>query len=125
MRISDWSSDVCSSDLSAPGEYQVCGLSADQAAPVRMRSTRSGLPMKGRPKLIASATPLARSASAPATSSSLLRISGPRKAARIAGDRYGTSVRPQVPSDRKTVVKGKSGSERVDLGDRLRIKNKN
>src|SRR3546814_10937129 len=75
MRISDWSSDVCSSDL---------GRAARPTAPGRAR---------GRPG----------------------------RRARRAGRRRPRACR----ADRKSVVKGKSVSVRVDLGGRRIIKKKN
>src|SRR3546814_16018879 len=84
MRISDWSSDVCASDLAA----QRRATGRGRARP----SSRSG-----------------RRAAA---------IAAP-----AAGSRPGRPGARRSPTDRKSVVSGKSVSVRVDLGGR-RILNK-
>src|SRR3546814_13054655 len=95
MRISDWSSDVCSSDLDA--ERERTGHPA--VAP------GAGAPVKAAPAHLA-ARPAAEDAVPP------LEAVHQRPAA--AGDR----VLRRRASDRKSVVLGKSGSVRVDLGGR-------
>src|SRR3546814_16187904 len=85
MRISDWSSDVCSSDLP---------LSPAKSA------RKSPLPVRKQPS------------------------SSPSIAARASASPIS---QPTITSeqDRKSVVWGKSGSVRVDLGGRRNIKNNN
>src|SRR3546814_13192675 len=83
MRISDWSSDVCSSDLGA----------CQGLAPALLT-----LGTEGGGSLMAAAT-----SDAPAVA-----------------DRD-----PEDLADRRSVVSGKSGSVRVDLGGRRIIKKKN
>src|SRR3546814_5480294 len=38
MRISDWSSDVCSSDLAGPGRGDGCGSAQDRPCPLLRRA---------------------------------------------------------------------------------------
>src|SRR3546814_18795428 len=97
MRISDWSSDVCSSDLQR---------TARRARRRREQGVRTG----GRAVLHARER-RARS------------LQPKRKAARR---RIGACVRLHAgrSGDRKSVVSGKSGSVRVDLGGRRIIKKK-
>src|SRR3546814_12728240 len=78
MRISDWSSDVCSSDLCMPR---------------RMGTRRRSTTILRMPRL-------------PIT---------PRKLCRVC-------LNSAISGDRKSVVKGKSVSVRVDLGGRRIIK---
>src|SRR3546814_16648048 len=103
MRISDWSSDVCSSDLAcmkwANGTPSVRGGS--------MRSTTSLLPAaclafskKNRPS----------------------RHRGNKSCVCILRNTCNICMRMR---DRKSVVKGKSVSVRVDLGGRRILKKKN
>src|SRR3546814_6577012 len=101
MRISDWSSDVCSSDLRA-GSF----VGPSTRGPRRER-------MLARPGGFRRA------------------LSGHRPARwRIAGRRGGALFLPvrtdpqHHPEDRKSVVKGKSVSVRLDLGGRRIIKKK-
>src|SRR3546814_14977989 len=92
MRISDWSSDVCSSDLRAPL--------------VTINSSRRS----GRVVLACGSASWRRN-----WISSLRR----QRASRTAAPNHNDS------RDRKSVVSGKSGSVRVDLGGRRLIKKKN
>src|SRR3546814_13737561 len=47
MRISDWSSDVCSSDLAMPEEYGGSGLGMSEAALMMHTISRSGAGFSG------------------------------------------------------------------------------
>src|SRR3546814_14911345 len=85
MRISDWSSDVCSSDLPVLSDRR----SATQR-PTGKRRVR--------------------------------RNQRRRSAWRAAASGFAPQTR--APADRKSVVSGKSVSERVDLGGRVIIKKK-
>src|SRR3546814_13278969 len=110
MRISDWSSDVCSSDLPAP------------------------IPPPRPPP--SSACPPAASPSAygPSGGSDDLPAPGHRPDAprrrhlrpdpRAARHPQQHHHRPRPPADRKSVVQGKRVSVRVDLGGRRNIKKK-
>src|SRR3546814_17395064 len=96
MRISDWSSDVCSSDLSRHRRLRaeirpVSSLPANSRLPDRSRTDASGT------QNVASARP--------------------------HRPRTRTACRRAVP-DRKSVVSGKRVSVRVDLGGRRFIKKK-
>src|SRR3546814_11541827 len=98
MRISDWSSDVCSSDLKGPA----------RAGPCRGARGRIGAPFPSSPKV--SAMPFQ-----------------PRVAILIPAADYGEHWRPALArktADRKSVVVGKSVSVRVDLGGRRIITKK-
>src|SRR3546814_17348790 len=88
MRISDWSSDVCSSDLRYYGEVTLRESFARSMNSVAVRLTQ-----KVGPKTVAA-----------------------------TARRLGITSELR-PTDRKSVVSGKSGSVRVDLGGR-RIINK-
>src|SRR3546814_17055115 len=101
MRISDWSSDVCSSDLSRMPRSATPSVLAGQmsmiaskiAQPATTRSARSW-PMHGRPE-------------------------------RSASDmRDSIVLTSRIESDRKSVVSGKRVSGCVDLGGRRIIKKK-
>src|SRR3546814_14912210 len=92
MRISDWSSDVCSSDLARPcRRLSAFGRQARCPEPRFAACDRSGF----------------------ATGWSRLRRS-----------RSATGRPSKAPTDRKSVVQGKSVQVRVDLGGRGLIKNK-
>src|SRR3546814_13288861 len=98
MRISDWSSDVCSSDLrgrrhAEPGEPR--------------RAVRDDIVVLEHPPLIAGDR-------------------CPRRPAESGRDhpRHRLGKRNEQPLDRKSVVQGKSVSVRVDLGGRRIIKKK-
>src|SRR3546814_11534025 len=103
MRISDWSSDVCSSDLYSGDRIQVCQAGclsirscADSVGKGSKTSARSDLAQKKS---------TSRGASA-ATSASRSLSSGLK------------SRVEKAQKDRKSVVEGKSVSVRVDLGGR-------
>src|SRR3546814_18769320 len=97
MRISDWSSDVCSSDLASgndPRSPRNATIPRRRADAARVRNTR------------------------PRSWSGCARTGA--GAAGIAAKARPASRR----EDRKSVVEGKSGSVRVDLGGRRIIKKK-
>src|SRR3546814_16877381 len=99
MRISDWSSDVCSSDLIAGGlslhDFSADGKAIDAVAPQQL--------IEGV-RAVHEFTALAQ-----------------------AGSCHCSTSRdpPSRQADRKSVVKGQSVSVRVDLGGRRIIKKKN
>src|SRR3546814_16675774 len=100
MRISDWSSDVCSSDL---------------------RIASYGLKVGS---FVAPIWDGAGGGSAMGSVEDRKRfVSQVRKAAAIGQQMRELGIRPT--GDRKSVVEGKSGSVRVDLGGRRIIKKKN
>src|SRR3546814_12545910 len=104
MRISDWSSDVCSSDLDpgAPSLDADRGLGERTEGPTAPASDAAALDPRGE-----SAGPTARGRTACATSN--------------AGTRRRANHR-----DRKSVVKGKSGSQRgAPVGRRVITKQNN
>src|SRR3546814_20911505 len=102
MRISDWSSDVCSSDLSKPiAGRLVIGWSA---ALLRVTSSTTGLVMS-----LMVRSPVTFSLPSPAVSTLVLL--------KVAAGNLRASKK-----DRKSVVYGKSVSVRVDLGGRRIIK---
>src|SRR3546814_20662254 len=103
MRISDWSSDVCSSDLASP------------ITPPPMNASFTGMPRAGAK----SGSPLRRFAHC------RLRIgcdNHPRAFGNPVGRR--ASKHLAADQDRKSVVEGKSVSVGVDLGGRRFIKKK-
>src|SRR3546814_15842316 len=103
MRISDWSSDVCSSDLGFEGYKPLSPEAAVAAAPdVLLISTRSLDLLGGRDGLRAI----------------------PEIALTPAGREGRVVVIDGLLLDRKSVVSGKSVSVRVDLGGRRIIKKK-
>src|SRR3546814_15748452 len=130
MRISDWSSDVCSSDLTSR-VAEPCRLSPPALAASRPRTLRGDGAAAGTLRLPHRAClPAARGAAGGRARLSRYRqrrqlsldqprlragLRGPaRRAARSGGD----------GRDRKSVVKGKSVSVRLDLGGRRTLKKK-
>src|SRR3546814_13821122 len=101
MRISDWSSDVCSSDLGGPHPSQTRHEQRPDAA-----CPRYPHPKEARQDCLADA---ARCLPVPR-----LTPCGPVR-----------SPRHPASPDRKSVVTGKSVSVRVDLGGRRIIQKKN
>src|SRR3546814_17437767 len=98
MRISDWSSDVCSSDLEGivivrgkPGELAVLSREIDDH-----RRRKAAVDRKHRPAAI-----------------------------RTQRHRHFGAIEQHEPLDRKSVVWGKRGSVRLDLGGSRIIKKKN
>src|SRR3546814_14365879 len=118
MRISDWSSDVCSSDLGIGAESGVTG----QEAP---RGPENLLPPE-----------IQRMADSPnmddrnAAFMEMARID-PKRAFQIQSDARDASLerlkggQEALRIDRKSVVSGKSVSVRVALGGRRNIQKKN
>src|SRR3546814_14935227 len=100
MRISDWSSDVCSSDLSS-------AITAAPSAPLAATDLSGAAPV--RPTRGAGA-----GWRTPSTAAVLCRAAKCGCAAASIGDRTG--------AERKRVVEGKSVYVRVDLGGRRIIK---
>src|SRR3546814_13194991 len=99
MRISDWSADVCSSDLNGP-EQGVGAIPQENAEAGEGKANQNGRRRRARAEAV-----MAGYAARAVTH-------------RIAAERCGNQV------DRKRVVLGKSVSVRVDLGGRRLIKTK-
>src|SRR3546814_20461747 len=100
MRISDWSSDVCSSDLSS-----------------KRGSTEKKGPLRRVPSKSSSADAIANASLWHSVMASLSR-----SLAFVPGIR--SSSQTDARSDRKSVVEGKCVSVRVELGGRGIIKKK-
>src|SRR3546814_16219057 len=112
MRISDWSSDVCSSDLRRLVE----------AARERRHSVRVLDPLRCYMRISVEGFDLRYKGRPIAGYNAVI----PHIGASIT--RYGNAVLHPfelMGRDRKSVVSGKRGSERVDLGGRRIIKKKN
>src|SRR3546814_20794961 len=121
MRISDWSSDVCSSDLS----WHVSAVDqVEQVLPVAVLGQRPGerLELRGIDPSVVVGN-LLRAAHAQA----LARLDGLDVVRCLQQRLVRARVEPRVAAakERKSVVWGKSVSVRVDLGVRRIIKNKN
>src|SRR3546814_13416277 len=122
MRSSDWSSDVCSSDLSETrcaddtcrtvfGSRRLCAASGTFA----IVAVTAG-PTLRQPACAAHAMPIM-------AQSGRLSFTSPLKAAHQ--NQYERAAKTtRVIIDRKSVVVGKSVSVRVDLGGRRNIKKK-
>src|SRR3546814_4285467 len=95
LRISDWSSDVCSSDLLPPA-----GRGSGAAGPAPAQRRCAAALLRDRP----GAFPRRRTS--------------PARPARGREGRSPAHRSGRSESDRKSVVKGKSVSVRVDLGGR-------
>src|SRR3546814_19455749 len=104
MRISDWSSDVCSSDLSTRTSDR-----SGYGRPLARLIWHGLLPSPQRPQSVAPSHP--RQEGRPVQMLGRLQ----------PGSRM---VRAQQPQDRKSVVKGKSVQVRVELGGGRIIKKK-
>src|SRR3546814_17053266 len=114
MRISDWSSDVCSSDLSRHLVVLVLALLLPGCATTDTAQTSVA-------PVAASATP----SSAPATPVDDAAQAGASPHQHAAPPQPPALPSPVVvPLDRKSVVLGKRGSVRVDLGGRRILKKK-
>src|SRR3546814_13182148 len=117
MRISDWSSDVCSSDLAAAHREHEAARGQGhraRAGPVRVR-------FRAEFRRLGAAEGTRRGGHR--NHAALCRTAQPRRHRRSiepAARRMYRSIR----SDRKSVVEGKSVSVRVDLGGRLIIQKK-
>src|SRR3546814_12135043 len=105
MRISDWSSDVCSSDLSVSMNTLPLPLTfeIDSMPPATQMSWRSTMICFAAVAIVISPDEHCRSIDMPGT---------------VTG-------RPARSADRKSVVEGKSESVLVDLGGRRIITKKN
>src|SRR3546814_11243376 len=110
MRISDWSSDVCSSDLSPhrPGPGSAPSHDALRR-PVRLARTEGSRRARRRARQ-----------NRPGPSARALRAQGFGEQAPRRGGPVGL-----LPEDRKSVGEGKGVSVRVDSGGRRNIKKKN
>src|SRR3546814_11792659 len=114
MRISDWSSDVCSSDL----EDRVAAAQrlGDVADAARRQRHHVALGDKDGGAIAFEADGFAAAGvhvGSWACGVAVRRVAS----ARTAGT-------PRMVADRKSVVEGKSGSGRVDVGGRRRVKKK-
>src|SRR3546814_17488118 len=112
MRISDWSSDVCSSDL--PMLVKVPrSLRYKRISPVLIETAKSRSPSRSKSAQLFDSEP------------------GTLKSVGCTGVKAGSVVPAASPPampvdrDRKSVVSGKSVSVRVDLGGRRLIKKTN
>src|SRR3546814_20966019 len=112
MRISDWSSDVCSSDLLLELGRQILLHEIDRRLGMRQHSGQPSGPAAGEPR--ETAFHLAERLAALRFGVGLDEVGQPLDGGEIA-----------PPIDRKSVVKGKSVSVRVDFGGRLLIHKKN
>src|SRR3546814_19312162 len=122
MRISDWSSDVCSSDLL--GLVLVEPVAAQQRAVGVMRgllgrrfAAAQLVDHEGRVVVATGQQPRRHS------TAEILQVLLGQLVLLAAADQQDAAVR-QLGRDRKRVGKGKSGSVRVDLGGRRNIKKK-
>src|SRR3546814_13716039 len=114
MRISDWSSDVCSSDLLALGWFAVAREPAERE-PYREhghdqdggKNVQIGSPKTVRSTNLPPARPVDKGNILAAHAVSVIAEKGDRRC---------------VLLDRKSVVEGKSVSVRVDYGGRRHIK---
>src|SRR3546814_20792826 len=118
MRISDWSSDVCSSDLSqstAAHDGPLSGGCVRRSAPRLLRHRRQQS-KRSFPRCDAPAQ-RSRDRTLPLRTEAATRL--PHQGPIVASDRFLRKCR-----DRKSVVSGKSVSVRVDLGGLRVIKKK-
>src|SRR3546814_17677190 len=102
MRISDWSSDVCSSDLALIAHWSASGMGTPQAMTAAIGPAQGPVLVMSGSRSPVTAAQIAASVSYP----------------RIPMDADG------LCTDRKSVVLGKSVSVRVDRGCRRIINNK-
>src|SRR3546814_13691595 len=143
MRISDWSSDVCSSDLEA-GEAAGDGIATEQRSVTSPRFGANGgkcqpageasqLSRRGAFRRQVSGHLGIRQPAGAAGAASFLGVTGkaglgqPSSGAGTRPGRKGPAFRHAghpAPIDRKSVVEGKSGSVRVDPGGCRYIKKK-
>src|SRR3546814_18284445 len=122
MRISDWSSDVCSSDLGIGAESGVTGQEAprgpENLLPPEIQRMADSPNMDDRNAAFMEMARIdpkrAFQIQSDARDASLERLKGGQEALRIAASRL----------DRKSVGEGKGGSVSVDLGGRRILKKK-
>src|SRR3546814_18721727 len=105
MRISDWSSDVCSSDLFAP-----------TFADFLDRLEPGFVPRGGQPVCQPACRPMCRAREQSVDRINLHLVQWPRYLAERREERAGIGHDPGLPVDRQGVVEGKCWSVRVDLG---------
>src|SRR3546814_17654144 len=126
MRISDWSSDVCSSDLAEPNgkpcRSQRIAIVAGDPIRSQSESDERACDDNGTQSRQSDATqcPVSRHQSMQ-SSKPLIRL----LALWLGRRSFPTQSDRGRSRDRKSVVSGKSVSVRVDLGGRRLIKNKN
>src|SRR3546814_17516924 len=120
MRISDWSSDVCSSDLVRLTDGTVADLPLEFSAVPSLRGAggSSFVLSAGTPAREAAVHRITLGDDATVASDDVLRP------ARDLGLDPSWISRPQAISDRKSVVEGKSVSVRVEHGGRRNLKKK-
>src|SRR3546814_13922621 len=108
MRISDWSSDVCSSDLL---RWHLLRYTSSSTPPSSRRAGRPGPPHEPQPRW---------SPPPPSPDSSWWRPRAPHSEPSSPSP----ALLSTTPPDRKSVVEGKSVTGRVDLGGSRIIKKK-
>src|SRR3546814_20709416 len=118
MRISDWSSDVCSSDLTDRRVYKLGAIKHHLDFDSGRQCLRHLRDL--RRYILSNGTAVLTDQHEHGTDHRLLAVHAARAGAKIATDLH----IGKLPEDRKSVVEGKSVSDRVDLGGRLIIKKK-
>src|SRR3546814_20974477 len=115
MRISDWSSDVCSSDLGEGGAHQVDRADLDSVGELNDREfVRAGAHSPHR-RAEPTGNMFEHETGSPRAAP------GASEAHRPVRSKYGArspAARARWRADRNSGVAGKSGSGRVDLGGR-------
>src|SRR3546814_16944161 len=117
MRMSDWSSDVCSSDLGA--EWKALISRYIETIPLNGDVSCAAMQSMSEPPEAAVSSAMAAKVGVAAR---LSRSPAPSEAAVPLSRRIAPAARPPVstspmpPLDRQTVVYGKRGSARLDLG---------
>src|SRR3546814_14662360 len=113
MRISDWSSDVCSSDLCSAGDGVPSDAGSIPATSTNAKGHPRGWPFFGSLR------------SLPYRSLFLYERTGTKViSTRRFSARPGSVWLLAIGRDRQSVVRGTSGAVRVDLGGRRIIKKK-
>src|SRR3546814_13252477 len=127
MRISDWSSDVCSSDLPTPyADDEPAGPAYPAPPAARLlepayrpqpdnNATRPGIRQHAKPRWAAGGGPSQQSALG---RSQATRADPFQERRRSLSGRRRPSPGPEAATDRKSVVEEKSVSVRVDLRGR-------
>src|SRR3546814_18832799 len=110
MRISDWSADVCSSDLFS-GYFLLIGMMWSRTSSVVACSDTARFTSSSRPQRAISGT-------TPEVDRVILRLETDRPS-------WSMAMPMAVATDRKSVGNGRSVAVRVDLGGRRYIKKKN